>query len=78
MQLGAHRQHGPSRRRPGVSVRRIHLRILKFPVDTPHFFLYVFANRRRTRPKLVRWDGTGVWMCLRRLHEALGCTEHGC
>jgi transposase len=30
---------------------------------------YVFANRRRTRLKLVCWDGTGVWMCLRRLHR---------
>ena len=29
----------------------------------------VFANRRRTRLKLVCWDGTGVWMCLRRLHR---------
>jgi transposase len=30
---------------------------------------YVFANRRHTRLKLVCWDGTGVWMCLRRLHR---------
>jgi transposase len=30
---------------------------------------YVFANRRRTRLKLMRWDGTGVGMCLRRLHH---------
>ena len=30
---------------------------------------YVFANRRRTRLKLVCWDGNGVWMCLRRLHR---------
>jgi transposase len=29
----------------------------------------VFANRRRTRIKLVCWDGTGVWLCLRRLHR---------
>jgi transposase len=28
---------------------------------------YVFSNRRRTRLKVVSWDGTGVWMCLRRL-----------
>jgi len=30
---------------------------------------YVFANRRRTRLKLVCWDGIGVWMYLRRLHR---------
>ena len=30
---------------------------------------YVFANRRRSRLKLVCWDGTGVWMCVRRLHR---------
>lgn len=30
---------------------------------------YVFTNRRRSRLKLVCWDGTGVWMCLRRLHR---------
>lgn len=30
---------------------------------------YVFSNRRRTRLKVVSWDGTGVWMCLRRLHR---------
>jgi transposase len=30
---------------------------------------YVFSNRRRTRLKVVCWDGTGVWMCLRRLHH---------
>ena len=27
---------------------------------------YVFS-RRRTRIKVVSWDSTGVWMCLRRL-----------
>ena len=30
---------------------------------------YVFANRRRRRLRLVCWKGTGVWMCLRRLHR---------
>lgn len=30
---------------------------------------YVFANRRSTRLKLLCWDGTGVWMCVRRLHR---------
>lgn len=30
---------------------------------------YVFSNRRRTRLKVVCWDGTGVWMCMRRLHH---------
>ncbi|MGV8891348.1 MAG: IS66 family insertion sequence element accessory protein TnpB [Burkholderiaceae bacterium] len=28
---------------------------------------YVFSNRRRTRLKLVCWDGNGVWLCQRRL-----------
>ena len=30
---------------------------------------YVFSHRRRTRLKLVCWDGNGVWLCLRRLHH---------
>lgn len=30
---------------------------------------YVFSNRRRTRLKVVCWDGNGVWLCLRRLHR---------
>jgi len=29
---------------------------------------YAFSNRNRTRLKLLVWDGTGVWLCLRRLH----------
>jgi transposase len=29
---------------------------------------YAFANRRRNRLKLLVWDGTGVWLCQRRLH----------
>ena len=30
---------------------------------------YAFSNRSRTRLKLLIWDGTGVWCCLRRLHR---------
>jgi transposase len=30
---------------------------------------YAFRNRRGTRLKLLIWDGTGVWLCHRRLHK---------
>lgn len=30
---------------------------------------YAFRNRRGTRLKLLVWDGTGVWLCHRRLHQ---------
>jgi transposase len=30
---------------------------------------WAFANRAKTRMKLVIWDGTGVWCCQRRLHR---------
>lgn len=30
---------------------------------------YVFRNRRLNRLKLLIWDGTGVWLCHRRLHR---------
>ncbi|WP_426107353.1 IS66 family insertion sequence element accessory protein TnpB [Massilia sp. TSP1-1-2] len=30
---------------------------------------YVFAKRRCTRLKMLCWDGTGLWMCLRRPHH---------
>lgn len=30
---------------------------------------YAFRNRRRNRIKLLVWDGTGVWLCHRRLHR---------
>ena len=30
---------------------------------------YAFRNRRLTRLKLLIWDGTGVWLCVRRLHQ---------
>lgn len=30
---------------------------------------YAFRNRRGNRLKLLQWDGTGVWLSQRRLHE---------
>ena len=30
---------------------------------------YAVRNQRRNRLKLLVWDGTGVWLCQRRLHS---------
>ncbi|MFZ6876256.1 IS66 family insertion sequence element accessory protein TnpB [Undibacterium sp. Di27W] len=30
---------------------------------------YAFRNKNGNRIKLLVWDGTGVWLCVRRLHQ---------
>ena len=43
----------------------------RFQQDPHSGHLFVFANRSRTRLKLLYWDGSGLWCCAKRLGR--GC-----
>jgi transposase len=43
----------------------------RFEQDPLSGHLFVFANRHRTRLKLLYWDGSGLWCCAKRLPR--GC-----
>lgn len=49
----------------GLSLR-VQQALGKLPCDGS---AYAFRNRRSNRLKLLIWDSTGVWLCMRRLHK---------
>ncbi len=41
----------------------------QFKEDPLSGHLYVFANRKKNRIKVLYFDGTGVWVCAKRLGQ---------
>jgi transposase len=45
----------------------------QFQDDPLSGHLFVFANRRKNRIKLLYWDGSGLWVCAKRLEQGCFC-----
>jgi transposase len=41
----------------------------RFQDDPFSGHLFVFANRARSRIKVLYWDGSGLWVCAKRLSQ---------
>ena len=41
----------------------------KLGADPLEGHLFLFCNRRRDRVKALFWDGTGLWVCAKRLEK---------
>ncbi len=45
----------------------------RFQQDPLSGHLFVFANGSRTRIKVLYWDGSGLWVCAKRLEQGCFC-----